>query len=234
MQELKVLLDRYPALFTPREDDDMPNVVRAWGFECGDGWFSLLDTLCAEITAHAQANGLEITVRQIKEKFGALRFYLGGGDEFIGGLVSLAGRLSEHVCEECGKPGWMSASGWMKVRCAEHGGKPTEGERAPAAVGYVVGKSGVRVKSDADLAIAGKPQPEPVFRLPEIRTERFRAIASELEKALDLDIRRNGMPMVTIDAVIEGDALAFRWHGGDDEGRAAGLFRFAEAFSARV
>lgn len=233
-QELKVLLDRYPALFSTRDDDDGPNLVRAWGFECGDGWFDLLDTLCAEITAHAGANSLEVMVRQVKEKFGTLRFYEGGGDEFIGGLVLLAGRLSERICEECGKPGWMSANGWMKVRCEAHGGSPHEPVREPAAVGYVVGKTGVRVKSDADLAILGEPQPEPVFRLPQIRTERFRAIAEELEKALDLDIRRNGMPMVFIDAVIEGDALAFRWHGGDEDGRAAGLFRFAEAFSARV
>lgn len=53
------------------------NTFRAFGCECGDGWFKLLHSLCTEITAAYESAGLpaDIVVDQIKEKFGTLRFY---------------------------------------------------------------------------------------------------------------------------------------------------------------
>ncbi|AKU11644.1 hypothetical protein AzCIB_1748 [Azoarcus sp. CIB] len=227
----ELLRNRYLALFR----DCRVREAAEWGFSgCGDGWFELIDCLSGLIQRHADDTGLDVTAIQVKEKFGALRFYTSGGDEYIAGLVSIAGRISESVCEECGARGYLSGNGWMNVRCEAHGGIPHPPPRVPTHASYVIGSKGVRVFDDNGLIVTGQPRPEPAFHLPEIRTERFRPLAAALEQVLDIDIRRNGMPMVLIDDVTETETLAFCWHGGDDEGRAEAYFRLVEVFSARV
>lgn len=57
---------------------------------------------------------------QIKEKFGTLRFYYNGGDEFIGGVISAAENISAHTCEICGNPGKLRSGGWMRTLCDKH------------------------------------------------------------------------------------------------------------------
>lgn len=49
----------------------------AFGCACGDGWYDLLNKLCAEITEAYRQVGLpaDIVVDQVKEKYGTLRFY---------------------------------------------------------------------------------------------------------------------------------------------------------------
>jgi len=64
----------------------------------------------------------QVTLDQVKEKFGTLRFYYTGGDEYISGLVSMAESMSGVTCEECGKPGTQTSGGWIKTVCKEHGG----------------------------------------------------------------------------------------------------------------
>jgi hypothetical protein len=59
----------------------------------------------------------QVHVQQIKEKFGTLRFYYSGGDEYIAGMVSLAESLSAAICEGCGSPGNKTRSGWIRVLC---------------------------------------------------------------------------------------------------------------------
>lgn len=62
----------------------------------------------------------QVEVRQVKEKFGALRFYYDGGDEYISGLVSMAESMSGITCEECGAPGETGGSGWITTLCEQH------------------------------------------------------------------------------------------------------------------
>jgi hypothetical protein len=62
----------------------------------------------------------QVTVTQVKEKFGTLRFYYSGGDEYIEGLVSMAESMSAVTCEECGKPGRTNNNGWLRTLCEEH------------------------------------------------------------------------------------------------------------------
>lgn len=57
---------------------------------------------------------------QVKEKFGTLRFYYDGGDEYINGVVSFAENSSGHTCEECGKLGKIRHGGWVRTLCDEH------------------------------------------------------------------------------------------------------------------
>lgn len=73
----------------------------------------------------------QVVVGQVKEKFGTLRFYYSGGDEYIHGLVSFAEGMTGCTCEECGNPGRRSTGGWIQVRCEEHGRVTEEDEVDP-------------------------------------------------------------------------------------------------------
>jgi hypothetical protein len=61
-----------------------------------------------------------ITIDQIKEKFGGLRFYYSGGDEQIHGMVRMAEIWAGRTCEKCGNKGERRHGGWMRTLCDEH------------------------------------------------------------------------------------------------------------------
>lgn len=61
-----------------------------------------------------------VTVHQIKEKFGGLRFYFQGGDDHVRGLVDMAETWAGHSCEICGNKGKRRDGGWVKTLCDEH------------------------------------------------------------------------------------------------------------------
>jgi hypothetical protein len=104
------LLDKYPKLFSNQQ---------FWGFECGDGWYDILDHLCGAIAEYTY-NSDDLYVDQIKEKFGRLRFYLSREDDVIHGMVSMAEYMSGQICETCGERGTMSTKGWMVTLCDLH------------------------------------------------------------------------------------------------------------------
>jgi hypothetical protein len=54
---------------------------------------------------------------QVKEKFGTLRFYYTGGDDYIRGMVSLAESLTGVTCESCGNVGERRGGGWVHTYC---------------------------------------------------------------------------------------------------------------------
>lgn len=62
----------------------------------------------------------QVTVDQVKEKFGTLRFYYTGGDEYIRGLTSMAESMTAVTCEECGAPGERRGGGWVHTYCDVH------------------------------------------------------------------------------------------------------------------
>ena len=96
------------------------------GFACGEGWWPILEALCGQIQHHIdwknkQGNVVhQVTVAQIKEKFGGLRFYYGGGDDAIDGMVRMAESWASRACEECGAPGKSRDGGWIKTLCDHH------------------------------------------------------------------------------------------------------------------
>jgi len=137
----------YPKMMVNR-NKDMKETCMCWGFECGDGWFQILNQLMANIQHHIdwKERQREVAIRfnskaasgemrevpeevpqvildQVKEKFGTLRFYYSGGDDYISGLVSMAESMSGITCETCGKPGTQTGGGWIKTACVEHGGE---------------------------------------------------------------------------------------------------------------
>jgi hypothetical protein len=167
----------YPKMMVNR-NKSMQETCMCWGFECGDGWFQILNQLMGNIQSHIDwrerqrevvikfnriAEQLkagdstlfdeeykdmidggfkekrrqelidqypvsipepipQVTLDQVKEKFGTLRFYYSGGDDYIHGLVTMAESMSGVTCETCGKPGTSTGGGWIKTACKEHGG----------------------------------------------------------------------------------------------------------------
>ena len=112
------LFDKYPKIFVQKDLE----------INTGDGWYDILDTLCGQIQNHLKHNlrkdqdptGLNVEAVQVKQKFGGLRFYYNGGDEFIQGLTSMAEAISNRTCEECGSPGTQNNAGWVRTRCPSY------------------------------------------------------------------------------------------------------------------
>lgn len=78
------------------------------GFECGDGWYGILDGLCDALTTHSRQTGHPpIVAVQVKEKLGDLRFYVDGDCEWCRGAIDFSSAMSRHVCEETGRPGML-------------------------------------------------------------------------------------------------------------------------------
>jgi len=133
-----------------------------FGFECGDGWYMILNELMSEIQNHIENENrnranefkykwmvnlqhwlrlkryykiadwiwnnapkgkrppISLSVTQIKEKFGSLRFYYSGGDDSISGMVFLTQRLSYKICETCGSTKNVTQTeGWIKTLCED-------------------------------------------------------------------------------------------------------------------
>lgn len=99
------------------------------GFCVGEGWWPILETLCANIQSYTDWWNKnretrpvveQVVVEQIKEKFGGLRFYYQGGDDKIRGMVIMAEAWAGHHCETCGKPGRQREGGWIMTLCDEH------------------------------------------------------------------------------------------------------------------
>ena len=135
-QELDALLcEKYPKMMVNR-NRSMMETTMYWGFECGDGWFNILDQLMGNIQHHIDWRNrkgeivTQVTVDQVKEKFGTLRFYYTGGDDYIDGLVSMAESMSGVTCETCGNPGKSTGGGWIKTVCEAHSGRKNNDENS--------------------------------------------------------------------------------------------------------
>ena len=65
------LCEKYPLIFRDRHADPSKTCMY-WGFDCGDGWYNIVEALCANIQNHIQnrLNSIEWTEkwnRQIEE-----------------------------------------------------------------------------------------------------------------------------------------------------------------------
>ena len=125
----KLLCEKYPKMMVNR-NKDMKETCMCWGFECGDGWFNILDQLMGNIQHHIDWNNKnfekgykqykqvpQVTLDQVKEKFGTLRFYYSGGDDEISGMVRMAESMSGVTCEGCGNLGERRGGGWVHTYC---------------------------------------------------------------------------------------------------------------------
>jgi hypothetical protein len=133
------LCEKYPKIFKNR-NGDMRETAMCWGFEHGDGWYNIINNLCACIQSHIDWQNkqreallesnphnvplpdavLQVVAEQVKEKFGTLRFYYQGGDDYIDGMVRMAEAMSAVTCEKCGAPAKTRGPGWIRTLCDTH------------------------------------------------------------------------------------------------------------------
>jgi hypothetical protein len=106
------LVKKYPNLYKDF-GGDMRKTCMAWGLECGDGWYKIIDELSAKLEP------LGVVAAQVKEKFGGLRFYINSGSEEAYKLISKAESESFKTCESCGNPGQRRGGGWVKTLCED-------------------------------------------------------------------------------------------------------------------
>jgi hypothetical protein len=111
------LCTQYPKLYAQR-GLDMKQTAMCWGFQCGNGWYKLLDTLSHFLTLEIE-KGVELEATTVKEKFGTLRFYYYGGNEYTSELINMFERASEHVCEQCGNWSELRGKGWVYNMCTK-------------------------------------------------------------------------------------------------------------------
>lgn len=72
-------------------------------WECGKGWWPLIEKVSAAIdTFNAAYPDSPVEVSQIKQKFGGLRIYYYNAPEDIRQLIDEAIEASWHTCERCG------------------------------------------------------------------------------------------------------------------------------------
>jgi hypothetical protein len=127
------LYNKYPDMFQNRHKSIQESCM-AFGIECDLGWYKILSNLCYEISQHEghitneknllgksryDENYTPVKFDQIKEKFGGLRVYYSGGDEFVRGLVHMAEAMSYCICERCGNKGSPNKQGWIRTLCDE-------------------------------------------------------------------------------------------------------------------
>lgn len=135
-----LLCQRYPAIFAyrrkPTADAWMP-----WRIMCGDGWFELIDALCAQLQFATDRHGApQVVAVQVKEKFGALSFYCHDASDAQRGMIAMAAAMSARLCERCGQPGKTLVHNLLwQTRCLVHAPEGAETEEAFLSRGGVPG-----------------------------------------------------------------------------------------------
>jgi hypothetical protein len=128
------LCEAYPRIFVERSKSPRESCMGR-GFECGNGWFPIINSLCYQIQNHIDNHNKyvkkydkkgtpipQFVALQVKEKFGALRIYSQGGDAFCEGVIAFAESISTHFCEICGKGGILftgRTEGWITTLCED-------------------------------------------------------------------------------------------------------------------
>jgi ribosomal protein S27AE len=114
------LIDNYPLSFKNNPDWIYKNI------ECNGGWLTLVERLLDSIESHLATLPKNSKVRknfvvqQIKEKFGGLRVYVDGADDFIYDKIMQTEEDSKRICEFCGIGGEMSRHGhYYRTVCGD-------------------------------------------------------------------------------------------------------------------
>jgi hypothetical protein len=116
----EALCAKYPKIFADRYGDKRTTCM-VWGFECTSQWYWLIDQLCSSIQSYTDANKKpQVVATQVKEKYGTLRFYYSGGDDYVAGMVWLAESMSYDICEECrSTKNVTQTKGWIYTLCED-------------------------------------------------------------------------------------------------------------------
>ena len=111
------LYEKYPDLFS---NIDNKHSCMAFGIECNIGWYDIISSVCYRIKQYEKnkkSDYYTVTFDQIKEKWGGLRIYHSGGDDYVDGVITMAEEMSYKICERCGCPGSPNKQGWIMTLC---------------------------------------------------------------------------------------------------------------------
>lgn len=84
------------------------------------GWrIAFGEQLCSELKAELEKGDIldEYRIWQIKEKYGALRWYDNGNTKAGYDILSKYEELSARTCITCGKPATRITRGWISPYC---------------------------------------------------------------------------------------------------------------------
>lgn len=106
---------RFPGAF---QDDIAPQFT----FRCGEGWLTIVATLCSLISeANGNLGQTPTHLLSVVEKFGTLRILVGGRNSHVNEWIKYAERHALNTCEICGGSGKLFyIDGWQRVRCESH------------------------------------------------------------------------------------------------------------------
>lgn len=127
------LYKKYPKIFRRKDlNSDPTKSLMCYGLDVGDGWYSVLDVTCQKLTEACKEYNIGIRAAQVKEKFGALTFYIDIENshppvpekefrkikENIYDIIQTGSFLSLGICEDCGDDGKLDNSHvWKKTLC---------------------------------------------------------------------------------------------------------------------
>jgi len=166
-----LLCERYPALYADRHGDKQLTAI-CWGFELGDGWFTIVDALSEVLTVQARAAGVPCWVaRQVKQKAGSLRFHV---EVPAAGChaIALAEEMSRRICEVSGRPGRLSCFGRRRLTTLAPGVK---------LAGVVGDQEIMVVAAEADPITGGMNVPPLAFGLDDMARWRADVLAGPVD-----------------------------------------------------
>lgn len=97
--------------------DDFPDMFEFCSLEVSKGW----EDLVYELTEKIHKMDPSVSVSQVKEKFGGLRYYTNGHADNVDELIDEYEDKSFETCDVCGEKGKLREdSYWLSTRCEEH------------------------------------------------------------------------------------------------------------------
>jgi len=132
------LTKKFPKLYTKCGEQEP---FTLFGFECDDGWFRLILWLSRYLQHYIDDQNKyaekypdkflpvkQIKVKQVKEKFSTLRFYVEGGNERTEAIITFAEYISAFICESTARTDnvGVNKKGWYKTQHVNNTKKPTD------------------------------------------------------------------------------------------------------------
>ena len=126
------LINKFPKLYDTKENSPF----KLYGIECSDGWFKIILWLSRYLDQYTEQQNKaaekypnhyqpvnQIKVRQIKEKFGTLKFSVDGGNQHTEAVIGFAEYISGYICEFSGKTNDIgyNRTGLIKTRHISYG-----------------------------------------------------------------------------------------------------------------
>lgn len=120
MEDQKKKMKKYKFI---KPDPSLHSNLMAFGFECGEGWYPIIEEALNRIESSIIGTPTEdiFEVLQIKEKLGGLRIYVNIYTYEINKIIEEAKDKAAQTCEVCGKPGKLrEINHWYFTNCDEH------------------------------------------------------------------------------------------------------------------